>query len=487
MSKRVLITAVALMSSCANSTQYYENRVGDQDVVCPIGYSAYNLPGVLPSTPNARRDMVCMPDGQMSLTPPAESPTYLLDGKPVSAQVYQAVLLMNEAIELVNANRPLVAKPKLTEAVRIAPDFPDAHYNLGIVLMRLNEHREAVNAFVEALKRYPEQTWRDKPKIYLNYGVALAKLGEFDKSIEQMKIALNISNDKPDLPDLWLTLAAIYTESGRVEDAILYYKKFTSRFPNHPEALRAIDLIKALESEITLAKSHSPSTMKEDAGKDYYAAIIRDGAMFWPANKMPLKVYIQSGNGVAGFKPQFTEILRTAFDEWSKASQGKMSFAFVDDGAGADVHCSWTSDPSKLESRASAGLTLVQADPTGLIEAATTVILTVPRNELYGVSDNDMRSTSLHEVGHALGLSGHSSNPADIMFFGGGLADTKRSLTERDRQTLMRLYAQSSALTGPSLPKPSAGLRSHVELFHPSFHMLSYSYGAFGPRTKGFA
>ena len=459
MRKRVWITAVALMSSCATSAQYYENRVGDQDVVCPIGYSAYNLPGVLPSTPNARRDMVCMPDGAMPDPAPDQGSTYLLDGKPISAQVYQAVLLMNEAIELDNANRPIEAKQKLTEAVRIAPDFPDAHYNLGMLLMRLNEHREAVDVFVEALKRYPEQTWREKPDFYRSYGVALAKLGEIDKSIAQMKMAINASNAKTDLPELWLTLAAIYTGSGRLEDAIPYYKEFTRRFPNHPEAIIVIDLIKGLESEIALAKSLGPSAMNENAGTDYYAAITRDGATLWPANKMPLRVHIKSDDGVAGFKPQYTQILKTAFEEWSKASQGKVTFKFVDDADGADILCSWTSDPSKLKTRANSGLTLIQADQTGIIEAATVVILTVPTNELYGVSDNDMKSTSLHEVGHALGLQGHSPNPADIMFFGGGLADIKRDITERDRQTLMRLYALPSASSRPSslptaIPRP---------------------------------
>ena len=60
----LLITVVVLMSSCATSTQYYENRVAD-DVICPLGMSAYYLPGVIPQGPRSRRDMVCMPDERM--------------------------------------------------------------------------------------------------------------------------------------------------------------------------------------------------------------------------------------------------------------------------------------------------------------------------------------------------------------------------------------------------------------------------------------
>ena len=491
-------------------------------------------------------------------TAPAQSPTYLLDGKPVSAQVYQAGLLVNLGIELSNANRPIEAKQKLTEAVRIAPDFPDAHYNLGVVLMRLGEealagkhfefvvvsranfpmawlmlgqiwlgqgkYHEAVNAFVDALKRYPEQTWRDRPDFYHNYGVALAKVGEMDKAVEQLKLAVRAKGDLPDswlalgtayqttrryqesvevftealgryptqtwrdkpefyfsygitlaklgefdksieqmkialdaktdLPQVWAALGSLHQGSGRLEDAIAYYREFIRRFPNRPEAIVIVDLIKGLEGEIKIAKSHGAGASKENAGKDYYAAVTRNGARLWPAKKMPLKVHIQSGDGIAGFKPRYAEILRTAFDEWSQASQGKVTFKFVDNSAGADIRCSWTSEPSQFKNRAERGEARVLYDrTTGAVQAATVVILTIPTMDLHGVSDNQMRLVSLHEVGHALGLIEHSPHPADIMFPGESPADIKRDLSERDRQTLIRLYALPNATSGSSLPK----------------------------------
>jgi predicted Zn-dependent protease len=68
--------------------------------------------------------------------------------------------------------------------------------------------------------------------------------------------------------------------------------------------------------------------------------------------------------------------------------------------------------------------------------------LTVSVLESRPVTDNLIRLISLHEIGHALGLIGHSHNPADIMFFSESLVDEKRDLTERDRKTLARLYAR---------------------------------------------
>jgi predicted Zn-dependent protease len=202
------------------------------------------------------------------------------------------------------------------------------------------------------------------------------------------------------------------------------------------------------EGEIAIAKSHGAAAAKQNAGKDYYAAITRSGAKLWPAKKMPLRVHIQSGDGIAGFKPGHAEILKTAFDEWSKASQGKVTFTFVDNSADADIRCSWTSDPSQLKNRAERGETLLLADRTDVMQAARVVILTVATMGVHGVSDNEMRFISLHEVGHALGLAGHSLNPADIMFVGETPADIKSDLSERDRQTLLRLYARPNRSSG---------------------------------------
>jgi predicted Zn-dependent protease len=58
------------------------------------------------------------------------------------------------------------------------------------------------------------------------------------------------------------------------------------------------------------------------------------------------------------------------------------------------------------------------------------------------VNDNLIRSVSLHEVGHALGLTGHSRHPTDVMFFSESLVDDKRELSARDRKTLVRLYSR---------------------------------------------
>ncbi|MBX9687103.1 MAG: matrixin family metalloprotease, partial [Candidatus Obscuribacterales bacterium] len=77
----------------------------------------------------------------------------------------------------------------------------------------------------------------------------------------------------------------------------------------------------------------------------------------------------------------------------------------------------------------------------GVLTKAAIKMLTVPSlKPESSLSDDKLRQTALHEVGHALGLNGHSSNPGDIMYFA-SVAVNSPQLSERDIKTLQLLYS----------------------------------------------
>ncbi len=53
---------------------------------------------------------------------------------------------------------------------------------------------------------------------------------------------------------------------------------------------------------------------------------------------------------------------------------------------------------------------------------------------------HEIYDTMLHEMGHALGLAGHSPDSRDLMFPSMGRTET--GLSQRDRNTLKALYAR---------------------------------------------
>lgn len=61
-----------------------------------------------------------------------------------------------------------------------------------------------------------------------------------------------------------------------------------------------------------------------------------------------------------------------------------------------------------------------------------------------GQADGVMLSVARHEVGHAIGLWGHSPNPDDIMYF--SQVSKAPLISSRDLRTLHRVYGQSTRL-----------------------------------------
>lgn len=163
----------------------------------------------------------------------------------------------------------------------------------------------------------------------------------------------------------------------------------------------------------------------------------------WPASRMPLKVCIIPAANVKGYQPAFDQCLIKCFQDWGTASGGKISFKGVSDQKTADIVCTWTSDTSKFMNSAEAGETTVYGSTAG-IQHATMLILTVPHpmSPTLPLSENRLRWICLHEIGHALGLGGHTKNPQDIMFFSTPLAEIWKELTPRDANTIQALYSK---------------------------------------------
>ncbi|MCC7529703.1 MAG: matrixin family metalloprotease [Candidatus Melainabacteria bacterium] len=175
---------------------------------------------------------------------------------------------------------------------------------------------------------------------------------------------------------------------------------------------------------------------------------------------MPVKVYITPCS-----EPGFTEACIRGFDEWENRTNGLVAFLRVDDPEQARVRVVWKRMGHKGNSKdcmlGAQTITRWQArrsTPMGVIPVSgIPVPIMIPRiGPQYSVEpqiievnldlvysrDRDIRLLVLknvvtHELGHALGLLGHSPMRADLMYTE---TDEASRLSQRDINTIKRLY-----------------------------------------------
>jgi protein O-mannosyl-transferase len=100
----------------------------------------------------------------------------------------------------------------LNQALRIKPDFDDAHRNMGNALVKMQRLPEAIDHFKQAIRFRS-----DNALAYNNYGSALVKAGQPQKAIEQFKNALRLESN---YIDAYHNLALLYAGMRQPEDAI---------------------------------------------------------------------------------------------------------------------------------------------------------------------------------------------------------------------------------------------------------------------------
>ncbi len=334
---------------------------------------------------------------------------YYVQGQPVSTSQYQAAGLVNQGLALLRSNRNDEAVAVLSQAVGLAPDMPEAHHNLAL---------------------------------------ALAKVGKPNDAIGHLEKVVAIS---PNLSSSWLTLGGLYQSTGQIDRAISTYKVFLQRFPQDSEAPKIANLARGLEKvsrDMGGGPTGSPVAASAEAGAstagDYLAEMTRQGVMRWPESRMPIRVFIHPAEAMPTYHPTYQAILKGAFDDWSSASAGRVRFIFVPSAADSDIECFWLSNPAELSNSSESGEARVFNNREGIVRG-TVKLLTVPLSAELPLTDNRMRQICLHEVGHVLGLAGHTSNPADAMFFSSSVDDAWKVLSVRDQTTITKLYSTNFA------------------------------------------
>ena len=114
------------------------------------------------------------------------------------------------------------------QALRIAPDFAEAHNDFGNLLASLGQIDEAIPHYQQALRIKPGFA-----AAHNNLGVALAKREQVDEAMGQFQQAVAI---KPDYAEAYNDLGIVLAQRRQFVEAIVQYRQALEIQPDYAEA-----------------------------------------------------------------------------------------------------------------------------------------------------------------------------------------------------------------------------------------------------------
>lgn len=301
-------------------------------------------------------------------------------------------------------------------------------FEKGITLLRANKPCDAQGYFQKAIRIAPKE-----PSLYCNLGLASQNCGDPKAAVSYYLRALEL---QPGMSEATLNLAGCYQCLGDYDLAAKYYKAYIAQNPNSK------DLIGVKERLVAVSKMSKNKEGEEEA--DYFKEVTKEGLYHWLFSPVPIKVFVVEDSSLKSYKPLYRNLLMNSFDQWSKALSGKLKFEVVDKQADAQIVCSFTEDPKAVTYQGASserGLSSVSVNGKNIYLAKICILLSPV---LLGASIDDavVEKACLHEIGHVLGLQGHSAKNTDIMFATVDSATVQPSLSTRDINTVRRLYGE---------------------------------------------
>ncbi|MBX9569736.1 MAG: tetratricopeptide repeat protein [Candidatus Obscuribacterales bacterium] len=328
------------------------------------------------------------------------------------------------------------AEALLRKAYADAPDYPRASQLLGYVLYQQNKTAESIPYLKNAAE---DLACPKRDQSLLLLGEILIQEKRTNEAIPYIQKAISLN---PNELDSYKALYEAYRRSGNMSEAIKTGKLLLQRFPNCSTCGDLKSWLAYVGSEhqsLSLATASGASSLD-----NYFLETTATAAARWNLADMPIRVYIEPALKDSQWKPEYDTILKKAFQTWATASKNILSFQFVTSSKDAQIKCHWTSKADDLSESGEQGVARTSHVEHYLTHADVTILMADPRNSKVPVSTEIITKTCLHEIGHALGLSGHSPNPKDVMYFSEEDNGVKIvDLTTRDRKTIHMLYTQS--------------------------------------------
>ncbi len=158
------------------------------------------------------------------------------------------------------------------------------------------------------------------------------------------------------------------------------------------------------------------------------------------------------------------QVVADAFSDWEQALHGQVNFRYTTDPRLTDIAVHWRTG---FDNEAILGMERPNTI-AGTYLANADIEITLSRQG-KPLSREELKAVALHEIGHALGMNGHSPYPGDIMY--PSVQAKVNRLSSRDVQTMRMIYNNKPHITNPP------GI--HLAAFRAALDSFSKGYAAY--------
>lgn len=166
----------------------------------------------------------------------------------------------------------------------------------------------------------------------------------------------------------------------------------------------------------------------------------------WDTKKFPLKVYIEENSNLPNY---YISNVRKAFKTWTEATDSLITFEFISSPVGADIDFKFINKDNTTCQDDGCQYVLAYAIPTvsGNKLKKFDIKFSTSNNLNQAFLPKEIYLGSMHEIGHALGIIGHSFYEENLMYPSSVEENPMyskhkaRGITGEDINTIRLLYA----------------------------------------------